>query len=767
MADIFISYSSHERKSAIALRNRLQVKGYSCWMDESNIKAAAQWSTEIVKAIENCRVFIILLSPASLASHNVVKELTLASESRKKIIPVILQPVIFSHEVKYQLAGLHHVEYNAFDRIESALSEFLQGTQPTTSIEPYRHRHLLAIMFTDIEGYSKIMNTDEARAMEILHFHNSLLQKTIEGNEGRIVEIIGDAFLGVFESAVHAVEAGIEIQRALHAHNLESKINEQFRVRIGIHLGDIIEEDNGIKGDAVNIAARIQSLAPGGGVAISETIYDAVRHKMPLEVIPLGIRKLKNIQDNYRIYVVNHPDIITNPITSNNDQLKEENTSNTVSRRLAVIPFEDLSPNHDNEWFGDGLTGELISTLNKLDKVFVLDPQTSKKYKGSKMTAKQIADELQIRYIITGAVRKAEKNIRVQATLIDTEIGAILWDEKFSGTMEDIFDIQEKTAKDIAEGLKLKLTPEEKKLVEKKLTDNSEAYELYLLAGAHFNRNTKQDDLHAMKLYESAIELDPAFAAAYARTSRLYSKLYRLYGQETKRLELAELNAKKALELEPLLSEGYRALSDFFLQKGSINEAINYAKKTIELDAKSPVGYFQLGFIYSLTGQQVEAAECFEEVLKLYMGDLATHYNLCLAYDRIGNKENLRLAAIRALPYYEQYIRKHPDDQGNRMDYAYLLDYSGKKDESFQQINTIISLPNADGNTLYNAACVLIRQQRKDQGLLTLKRAVTSGFSNSNDFRTDPDLEPVRDMPEFQEILEKLESANPKVTRLS
>lgn len=166
------------------------------------------------------------------------------------------------------------------------------------------HRRLLAVMFTDIQNYSKMMNTDESLAMEILKFHNEFMRQKIESFDGRVIEIIGDAFLAVFESAARAVEAGITIQEGIKEHNEGLPEKERFLIRIGIHLGDVIEEADGIKGDVVNIAARIQAIAPGGGIAISETVYESVRHKVPIEVVSLGAQMLKNIQDPYTVYTL-------------------------------------------------------------------------------------------------------------------------------------------------------------------------------------------------------------------------------------------------------------------------------------------------------------------------------------------------------------------------------------------------------------------------------------------------------------------------------
>ena len=184
--------------------------------------------------------------------------------------------------------------------IQDAIVRLLHEQLHPNSEISERHRHLLAIVFTDIKGYSQIMNTNEELALKILSFHNAFLREKIEGAQGKVVEIIGDAFLATFESTVHAMEAAIAIQEGLAKYNDTRAEHERFQVRIGVHMGDIIEEAKGIKGDAVNIAARIQSIAPPGSVAFSETVFEAIRHKLPIEVISLGPQKLKNIQDLYK-----------------------------------------------------------------------------------------------------------------------------------------------------------------------------------------------------------------------------------------------------------------------------------------------------------------------------------------------------------------------------------------------------------------------------------------------------------------------------------
>ena len=687
-----------------------------------------------MQAIEHCKVFLILLSHASLKSQHVINELLLAYDENKHLVPVVLEPVKLSHAVKLQLAGLQQVSFHEFERIELAVRRLMSGGKKSTQSPADSHRHLLAVMFTDIQGFSLIMNTDESLGMETLHFHNDFMRKTIESSEGRVVEIIGDGILSVFESAVRAVGAGIAIQEGLKEHNMALPEEKRFLVRVGIHMGDIIEESGGVKGDAVNIASRIQAIAPGGGIAISETVYDAVRHKMPLEVVSLGAKKLKNIQDPYTIYTLKQAGSGLRVAGSPDNTYKpfdlRPSTIDNLTKRLAVIPFEDQSPNHDNEWFGDGLTDDLISTLNKLDEVFVLDRQSSKEYRNSRLNTKQIAQELAVRYIITGSVRKHEKDIRVQATLIDTETGKTLWDEKFPGTMDDIFDIQEKTAKQIADGLKLKLTPEEKKEIEKKLTENAEAYELYKRAIIYANRQTKQDLLYALDCLEEAVKFDPVFGAAYALISRVHTGLCRYYKQNDSHLTAAREAIEKARQLNPELPIVYSALSDLHLQRGESEEAIRAAKKMIELDPKNPASHRQLGVIYSNLWQPEEVARHYEEAIRLDPTDVNVHFNLCLDYDRLEDLPKRNQSAERALPYYQRYLKKNPDDQTHKMCFAILLEFLGRKEESLRIADELISAPNADGVTIYNCACMIVRQGEPKKAIAAFAKAAEKGLAS-------------------------------------
>ena len=400
---------------------------------------------------------------------------------------------------------------------------------------------------------------------------------------------------------------------------------------------------------------------------------------------------------------------------------------------------------------------ELIGTLGSLSKLIVPGRSSVMVYKKDRPKARVIGQELEVRYIVEGTVRKAGEKIRISASLTDAKTNTQLWNNKFDGTFDDIFDFQERVAREITEGLKLKLTPEDEKKIEQKLTENPEAYELYQKANTYFSRQTKQDFLYALDCLNEAVKLDPSFAAAYAFISRVHTDLYRNYEHNDSHLSAAAEAIEKAQQLNPDLPSIYRALSELHLQRGEKEEAIRAAKKAVELDPKNPFSHFQLGFIYSELWQPEEAARHFEEALRLDPTNLTAHFNLCLQYDRLKDIAKRNQSGERALPYFERHLKKNPDDQNKKMNYAILLEFLGRTEESLRIADELISAPNADGNTIYNGACIIARQGEHEKAIAALRKAVEKGFTNLEIFRSDPDLDGLRGMPEFEELMKKLE----------
>jgi TolB-like protein len=425
--------------------------------------------------------------------------------------------------------------------------------------------------------------------------------------------------------------------------------------------------------------------------------------------------------------------------------------SNEVPR-LAVLLFEDQSPQRDNEWFSEGLTDELISRLSKLEKLFVVDRLTSREYKGTKLNAKQIAEQLGVRYIVSGSVRKAGVKIRVQADLIDTEIGKSIWDEKFDGTMDDIFEIQEKTALDITEGLQISLTPKEEAHMEKRHTEHPQAYEIYLRARLYHLRYTEANLKKALVLYEDAVAIDPNFALAYSWYALCYTAYISRFNTPPEYKELAESLAQTALRVDPNLADAYLAICDVYGFQGRHEESIEASKKAIAVDPNSSKGYFSLGWSYMRNQMYTESAESFEKGLEIEPREPLPNHVLINVYRGLGDEKKLREHAARAIPVFEQLMVSDP---GNTAAYGYLYGaYSALKDyvkvKEFAQ--KMIDDDIKDANILYNVACDVAMSGDTQGAINTLRRIELLPERLLEHSKVDTDFDSIRDLPEYKEI---------------
>lgn len=570
MADIFISYSRRDSEQALSLAERLRAAGMTVWIDQKGIEADTSWSKEIVAAIKSCNAFCLLLSDASIASVNVVKETSLASEFKRVIIPIELHTVELTDDFHYQLAGLQRTSINNIDAILHALEKYRGSDQLDARREP----------------------------------------------------IVSDTTI-----------------------------------------------------------------------------------------------------------------------------------------RIAVLPFEDQSPAHDNEWFSDGLTDELISTLGKLDQLFVVDSQSSRIYKGAKLATKDIASQLNVKYIVRGAVRKAGDKIRIQATLIEAANGTTLWDEKFNGTMDDIFEIQEKTALDIAQGLKLKLTKEEVEEIEERGTENVEAYELYLRAAAR-GANNKEGHLAKIELFRKVIALDPHYAGAYgALAVSCANYLHTTKKNDKEILALLEEATEKASQLAPGTQFEYVALSNLYSVRGEVEKAIETAKKIVEVVPQKSLGYSVVGFMYMKAGQWKEAAKWTEQGITINPNNLNNYNNLHVCYQYIGDRSALVRTVNRASTYYEQYLALHPDDQNWRSTYMFMLDAIDRHSDSKREAERLLSMTDIHVRINTMIAAVLARQGDVEKAVESLRADARKGFFDPNDMRTDTHYwQNIQALPNFEELLVELEA---------
>src|SRR6188474_641329 len=388
-------------------------------------------------------------------------------------------------------------------------------------------RQLAAIMFTDIVGYTALMGRDEQKAFEYLDKNRQIQKPIIEQHSGHWIKELGDGVLASFKTVSDAVAAAIKIQEACNT-------KKDFQLRIGIHLGEVVFENDDMFGDGVNIAARIQAIAEPGGIYISESIYNNISNKQGIQTRFVKQEALKNVKDPVRIYEVM---IEGSGLASSTRIITQSKMGNNHDKSIAVLPFVNISNDPEQEYFSDGLTEELITNLSRLKGMRIVSRTTSMIYKATKKPIQTIGSELGVQYILEGSVRKSNDNLRINAQLIDVGNDNHLWAETYRGNMEDVFDIQEQVSRQIVDALKITLTPAEDQVLVKRSTLNPEAFDCYLRGRDFLYRRTKKNVLLAIQLFQTAIELDPRYAAAYAGLGESYATFYQVYEKKEPWLE--------------------------------------------------------------------------------------------------------------------------------------------------------------------------------------------------------------------------------------
>lgn len=423
------------------------------------------------------------------------------------------------------------------------------------------------------------------------------------------------------------------------------------------------------------------------------------------------------------------------------------------TKAIAVMPFGNISPDKESDYFSDGLTEELIANLAKLKDIRVVPRATSMHYKGTTKDVKTIARELGTRYILSGSVRKFQENLRITVELIDVEMDTQLWAETYKGKLDDVFDIQEKVSKQIVDALMVKLSPTEKVVLTKRSTLNPEAFDCNLRARNFLYQRTKKSMNFAVQLFQKAIELDPRYADAYAGLGETYSSLYQDVERIEHWLDKSIESSLKALMYDSTLPEAYAALGLGYYNKRMFDEAVAASKKAIELDQSNFLGYWILGRIYSSTDEYSKSAELFLKVLELNPDFYSVYGDLQIVYGRMGEKEKYKKILLEGLETYKRYLSQHPDDSRGHMYYATDLAQVGRKEEAKAQAAKAIELSPDDPLMLYNASCFYAQMGEKENALRSLKEAIAVGYGNYEWLKRDTDLDSLRDDPEFKEII--------------
>jgi len=585
-AEVFVSYSRNDKDRVLELSGKLRAAGVSLWLDTSGIDAATLWGEQIVNALESAKVLLLMVSESAVLSDNVAKEVMLVSERKGHILPVHLEPTPIPSSLKYQLAGIQHVEY-----------------------------------------------FDPAQADESLK----------------------------------------AILRALE--------------RIGVTVA--------LRQEAKPATPAVRPAAHPVAQAGASREHGA----------------------------------------------------------LAVLPFDNISPDQETDYFSNGLTEELIARLSIVSEIELISRWASMQLKDRKQDIRAIGNELGARYIVGGSVRRFQDSVRITVQLVDVATNRQIWGNTYKGKLDDIFDIQEQVAQQIVEALKLKLTFSEKVSLTKRQTLNAQAYDLYLRGEDYLYRLTKRSVERAIQLFEKAIELDPRYAAAYAGCSGAYGQMYWLFSRDERYREKARELSFKALMYDNNLAEAYTAMGVSYFIWGKFEEAAASARKAIELDPEDFIAHWTLGRIHFANGEYEQAYEMYQRVIKLKPEFLNAYSDLRMTCQRLGREADADRARNEQLERMPTYLLQNPDDARQRMLYATVLAEVNRRDDAVRECSLAIESSPGDPVMLYNVVCVYSRLGEPQRAIETLRQAIAAGYENFPWLHNDPDLDTLRDHPEFQALV--------------
>jgi class 3 adenylate cyclase/TolB-like protein/Flp pilus assembly protein TadD len=677
-----------------------------------------------------------------------------------------------------------------------------------------KQRRLAAIMFTDMVGYSALTQKNEALALELLEEHREILRPVFPKHGGSEVETVGDAFFVEFKSTLEAVNCAVEIQKSLFDRNSKLESEKKIVLRIGLHVGDVIQVGQHVHGDGVNIAARLEPLSKPGGICLSEDVVRQIQNKIDIPVKSIGSEKLKNIQSPMNIYRLVLP-------WEEKEELKDKRVIQKIKKqkfsiyvaillsivvaflliremthqnplelstnRIAVLPLINISENPQSEYFADGLTEELISQLTKISGLNVIARTSVMKYKDTKQDIEEIGGELNVGTILRGSVRQASDKARIVVRLIDVDTQENLRTMEYNRELKDIFSIQTDIALNVANELMIQLIPEEKIQIEKRGTENVDAYRLYLLGKYHLNKRNEKSIIKSLEYFKEATSLDSDYALAYVGIADCYTLMggagygslpldlviEKAINAVKKALELddtlaeaynaqayinfrlewdweeAEKNFKKAIMLKPGYAAAHEKYALFLALLERFDEALSRMLHAYELNPLSASVSTGVGRIYDFSGQHDKAIKQFKKVLEMDPGyvealfALGSSYEQKKMYDEAISNLNQAINLSNARPIIVSAL-------------GALYVKSGRRDKAVSVLNNLREREKEEGISPFYGALLNGELGNMEPALEALYKAYDEHFGLFVYINVEPRFDPFRSEPRFQQIVKKM-----------
>jgi adenylate cyclase len=587
---------------------------------------------------------------------------------------------------------------------------------------------------------------------QLKQLRGEIIDRKITEHHGRIVKLTGDGLLAEFPSVVNAVACAVEMQRGIKDQSGNFPSEQRIEFRVGVNLGDVIVEGDDIYGDGVNVAARLESVAAPGGIAVSQAVRDQIGNRLDLVFEDRGEQQLKNIEKPIRVYhvLLQEPEFAATPPPRQEKPL------------IAVLPLINMSGDPEQEYFSDGITEDIITDLSKISGLAVIARHTSFTYKGKALKVQNVAKELGADFILEGSVRKVGSRVRVTGQLINSSDGTHIWAERFDRDLTDIFAIQDEITHAIVEQLKVKLLPQEKKSIAQAPTDNVEAYTYYLRGRDFLYRFSKRYFELARRMFSKAIELDPNYARAHAGIADCDAWLYMIYQADVP-LEGILATAAKALALDNDLAEAHTARGVALSAACKFEEANAEFEHALRLDPNS----FDAHFLYARPafqqGKIARAVELLQRAAEINPSDYKPTALMIHMLRSLGRDGELKAAARKTVEMAERELIVRQEDPRPAIAGALALLELGETDRAKDWTTRAQAIDPDDISSLYNSACVYSHLGECDAAFDLLERVIRNGRQFWRDWiENDSDLDGLRSHPRWIPFIALLNERFPR-----